>query len=297
MIYLHRVIVEDSEATWKIYWFNPGILSHRRYIKKIQEEIYKVFPNETYSWADPAHQCFGYHLKDNIIVTNVCGSDDGNLHVNKRYVELKDQNEIYYNKDFVCFYYDLDNKKKWSEVYYRRDDNPEIITKTKLDDGLNVEWMSGYYDDKFEFIGQNLFITGKCEDIYKWIDKQNVDIPKPFKNPINMDMDDRPIVDKINTENAIKCEYDTKGNLVKLKFFGCVLRTKMKVKGEFSHLELSSGYISSINNKEQTEIVESNYDDYGNRVPSTIIKRIDDYIFFPKARENGEYERVLLKDM
>ena len=297
MIYLHRVIVEDSEATWKIYWFNPGILSHRRHIKKIQDEIYKVFPNETYSWADPAHQCFGYHLKDNIIVTNVCGSDDGNLHVNKRYVELKDQNEIYYNKDFVCFYYDLDNKKKWSEVYYRRDDNPEIITKTKLDDGLNVEWMSGYYDDKFEFIGQNLFITGKCEDIYKWIDKQNVDIPKPFKNPINMDMDDRPIVDKINTENAIKCEYDTKGNLVKLKFFGCVLRTKMKVKGEFSHLELSSGYISSINNKEQTEIVESNYDDYGNRVPSTIIKRIDDYIFFPKARENGEYERVLLKDM
>lgn len=297
MIYLHRVIVEDSEATWKIYWFNPGILSHRRHIKKIQDEIYKVFPNETYSWADPAHQCFGYHLKDNIIVTNVCGSNDGNLHVNKRYVELKDQNEIYYNKDFVCFYYDLDNKKKWSEVYYRRDDNPEIITKTKLDDGLNVEWMSGYYDDKFEFIGQNLFITGKCEDIYKWIDKQNVDIPKPFKNPINMDMDDRPIVDKINTENAIKCEYDTKGNLVKLKFFGCVLRTKMKVKGEFSHLELSSGYISSINNKEQTEIVESNYDDYGNRVPSTIIKRIDDYIFFPKARENGEYERVLLKDM
>ena len=297
MIYLHRVIVEDSEMTWKIYWFNPGILSHRRYIKKIQEEIYKVFPNETYSWADPAHQCFGYHLKDNIIVTNVCGSNDGNLHVNKRYVELKDQNEIYYNKDFVCFYYDLDNKKKWSEVYYRRDDNPEIITKTKLDDGLNVEWMSGYYDDKFEFIGQNLFITGKCEDIYKWIDKQNVDIPKPFKNPINMDMDDRPIVDKINTENAIKCEYDTKGNLVKLKFFGCVLRTKMKVKGEFSHLELSSGYISSINNKEQTEIVESNYDDYGNRIPSTIIKRIDDYIFFPKARENGEYERVLLKDM
>ena len=297
MIYLHRVIVEDSEATWKIYWFNPGILSHRRHIKKIQDEIYKVFPNETYSWADPAHQCFGYHLKDNIIVTNVCGSNDGNLHVNKRYVELKDQNEIYYNKDFVCFYYDLDNKKKWSEVYYRRDDNPEIITKTKLDDGLNVEWMSGYYDDKFEFIGQNLFITGKCEDIYKWIDKQNVDIPKPFKNPINMDMDDRPIVDKINTENAIKCEYDTKGNLVKLKFFGCVLRTKMKVKGEFSHLELSSGYISSINNKEQTEIVESNYDDYGNRIPSTIIKRIDDYIFFPKARENGEYERVLLKDM
>ena len=297
MIFLHRVIVEDSEATWKIYWFNPGILSHRRHIKKIQDEIYKVFPNETYSWADPAHQCFGYHLKDNIIVTNVCGSNDGNLHVNKRYVELKDQNEIYYNKDFVCFYYDLDNKKKWSEVYYKRDDNPEIITKTKLDDGLNVEWMSGYYDDKFEFIGQNLFITGKCEDIYKWIDKQNVDIPKPFKNPINMDMDDRPIVDKINTENAIKCEYDTKGNLVKLKFFGCVLRTKMKVKGEFSHLELSSGYISSINNKEQTEIVESNYDDYGNRVPSTIIKRIDDYIFFPKARENGEYERVLLKDM
>ena len=297
MIYLHRVIVEDSEATWKIYWFNPGILSHRRYIKKIQEEIYKVFPNETYSWADPAHQCFGYHLKDNIIVTNVCGSNDGNLHVNKRYVELKDQNEIYYNKDFVCFYYDLDNKKKWSEVYYRRDDNPEIITKTKLDDGLKVEWMSGYYDDKFEFIGQNLFITGKCEDIYKWIDKQNVDIPKPFKNPINMDMDDRPIVDKINTENAIKCEYDTKGNLVKLKFFGCVLRTKMKVKGEFSHLELSSGYISGINNQEQTEIVECNYDDYGNRIPSTIIKRIDDYIFFPKARENGEYERVLLKDM
>ena len=106
MIYLHRVIIEDSEMTWKIYWFNPGILSHRRHIKKIQDEIYKVFPNETYSWADPAHQCFGYHLKDNIIVTNVCGSNDDNLHVNKRYVELKDQNEIYYNKDFVCFYYD-----------------------------------------------------------------------------------------------------------------------------------------------------------------------------------------------
>ena len=297
MIYLHRVIVEDSEATWKIYWFNPGILSHRRHIKKIQDEIYKVFPNETYSWADPAHQCFGYHLKDNIIVTNVCGSNDGNLHVNKRYVELKDQNEIYYNKDFVCFYYDLDNKKKWSEVYYRRDDNPEIITKTKLDDGLNVEWMSGYYDDKFEFIGQNLFITGKCEDIYKWIDKQNADIPKPFKNPINMNMDDRPQVDHINTKNAIKCEYDIEGNLVKLKFFGCVLRTKMKIEGKFSHLELSCDYISSINNQEQTEIVECNYDDYGNRIPSTIIKRIDDYIFFPKARENGEYERVLLKDM
>ena len=297
MIYLHRVIIEDSEMTWKIYWFNPGILSHRRHIKKIQDEIYKVFPNETYSWADPAHQCFGYHLKDNIIVTNVCGSDDGNLHVNKRYVELKDQNEIYYNKDFVCFYYDLDNKKKWSEVYYRRDDNPEIITKTKLDEGLNIEWISEYYNDEFEKIGQNLFITGKCEDIYKWIDKQNVDIPKPFKNPIEMDMDDKPTVDNINTENAIKCEYDTKGNLVKLKFFGCVLRTKMKVEGKFSHLELSCGYISSINNKEQTEIVESNYDDYGNRVPSTIIKRIDDYIFFPKARENGEYERVLLKDM
>ena len=172
MIYLHRVIVEDSEMTWKIYWFNPGILSHRRHIKKIQDEIYKVFPNETYSWADPAHQCFGYHLKDNIIVTNVCGSNDENLHVNKRYIELKDQNEIYYNKDFVCFYYDLDNKKKWSEVYYRRDDNPEIITKTKLDDGLNVEWISEYYNDEFEKTGQNLFITGKCEDIYKWIDKQ-----------------------------------------------------------------------------------------------------------------------------
>ena len=280
MIYLHRVIVEDSEMTWKIYWFNPGILSHRKYIKKIQEEIYKVFPNETYSWADPAHQCFGYHLKDNIIVTNVCGSNDENLHVNKRYVELKDQNEIYYNKDFVCFYYDLDNKKKWSEVYYRRDDNPEIITKTKLDDGLNVEWISEYYNDEFEKTGQNLFITGKCEDIYKWIDKQNPDISKPFKNPINMNMDDRPQVDHINTENAIKCEYDTEGNL-----------------GKFSHLELSSDYISSINNQEQTEIVECNYDDYGNRIPSTIIKRIDDYIFFPKARENGEYERVLLKDM
>ena len=297
MIYLHRVIVEDSEMTWKIYWFNPGILSHRRHIKKIQDEIYKVFPNETYSWADPAHQCFGYHLKDNIIVTNVCGSNDENLYVNKRYVELKDQNEIYYNKDFVCFYYDLDNKKKWSEVYYRRDDNPEIITKTKLDDGLNVEWISEYYNDEFKKTGQNLFITGKCEDIYKWIDKQNINIPKPFKNPIGMDMDDRPIVDNINTENAIKCEYDTEGNLVKLKFFGCVLRTKMKVEGKFSHLELSCGYISSINNEEQTEIVESNYDDYGNRIPSTIIKRIDDYIFFPKARENGEYERVLLKDM
>ena len=297
MIFLHRVIVEDSEMTWKIYWFNPGILSHRKYIKKIQEEIYKVFPNETYSWADPAHQCFGYHLKDNIIVTNVCGSNDDNLHVNKRYVELKDQNEIYYNKDFVCFYYDLDNKKKWSEVYYKRDDNPEVITKTKLDEGLNIEWMSEYYNDEFEKTGQNLFITGKCEDIYKWIDKQNINIPKPFKNPIGMDMDDRPIVDNINTENAIKCEYDTEGNLVKLKFFGCVLRTKMKVEGEFSHLELSSGYISGINNQEQTEIVECNYDDYGNRIPSTIIKRIDDYIFFPKARENGEYERVLLKDM
>ena len=75
--------VWGSEMTWKIYCFNPGILSHRRHIKKIQDEIYKVFPNETYSWADPAHQCFGYHLKDNIIVTNVCGSNDGNLHVNK----------------------------------------------------------------------------------------------------------------------------------------------------------------------------------------------------------------------
>ena len=92
-------------------------------------------------------------------------------------------------------------------------------------------------------------------------------------------------------------DHDTEGNLVKLKFFGCVLRTKMKVKGEFSHIELSSGYISSINNSEQTEIVEINYDDYGNRIPSEIIKRIDDYIFFPKARENGEYERVILKDM
>ena len=297
MIYLHRVIVEDSEATWKIYWFNPGILSHRRYIKKIQEEIYKVFPNETYSWADPAHQCFGYHLKDNIIVTNICGSNDGNLHDNKRYVDLKDQNEIYYNKDFVCFYYDLDNAKKWSEVYYKRDDNPEVIAKTKLDDGLNIEWISEYYNAEFEKTGQNLFITGKCEDIYKWIDKQNVDIPKPFKNPIEMDMDAIPRVDNINTENAIKCEYDTDGNLVKLKFFGCVLRTKMKVKGEFSHIELSSGYISSINNSEQTEIVEINYDGSGNRVPSKVIKKVDDYIFFPKARENGGYERVILKDM
>lgn len=178
-----------------------------------------------------------------------------------------------------------------------RDDNPEVIAKTKLDEGLNIEWISEYYNDEFEKTGQNLFITGKCEDIYKWIDKQNVDIPKPFKNPIGMGMDDKPIVDHINTENAIKCEYDTKGNLVKLKFFGCVLRTKMKVKGNFSHLELSSGYISSINNSEQTEIVETNYDDYGNRIPSEIIKRIDDYIFFPKARENGEYERVILKDM
>ena len=297
MIFLHRVIVEDSEATWKIYWFNPGILSHRRYIKKIQEEIYKVFPNETYSWADPAHQCFGYHLKDNIIVTNICGSNDGNLHDNKRYVDLKDQNEIYYNKDFVCFYYDLDNAKKWSEVYYKRDDNPEVIAKTKLDDGLNIEWISEYYNAEFEKTGQNLFITGKCEDIYKWIDKQNVDIPKPFKNPIEMDMDAIPRVDNINTENAIKCEYDTDGNLVKLKFFGCVLRTKMKVKGEFSHIELSSGYISSINNSEQTEIVEINYDGSGNRVPSKVIKKVDDYIFFPKARENGGYERVILKDM
>jgi len=191
----------------------------------------------------------------------------------------------------------LDNAKKWSEVYYKRDDNPEVITKTKLDEGLNIEWISEYYNDEFEKTGQNLCVTGKCEDIYKWIDKQNPDTPKPFKNPINMDMDDRPQVDNINTENAIKCEYDTEGNLVKLKFFGCVLRTKMKVKGEFSHLELSSGYISSINNSEQTEIVETNYDDYGNRIPSTIIKRIDDYIFFPKARENGEYERVILKDM
>ena len=162
---------------------------------------------------------------------------------------------------------------------------------------MNVEWISEYYNDEFEKTGQNLFITGKCEDIYKWIDKQNPDISKPFKNPINMNMDDRPQVDHINTENAIKCEYDTEGNLVKLKFFGCVLRTKMKVEGEFSHLELSSGYISGINNQEQTEIVECNYDDYGNRIPSTIIKSIDDYIFFPKARENGEYERVLLKDM
>ena len=297
MIFLHRVIVEDSEATWKIYWFNPGILSHRRYIKKIQEEIYKVFPNETYSWADPAHQCFGYHLKDNIIVTNICGSNDGNLHDNKRYVDLKDQNEIYYNKDFVCFYYDLDNEKKWSVLYYKRDDNPEVIAKTKLDDGLNIEWISEYYNAEFEKTGQNLFITGKCEDIYKWIDKQNVDIPKPFKNPIEMDMDAIPRVDNINTENAIKCEYDTDGNLVKLKFFGCVLRTKMKVKGEFSHIELSSGYISSINNSEQTEIVEINYDGSGNRVPSKVIKKVDDYIFFPKARENGGYERVILKDM
>ena len=71
----------------------------------------------------------------------------------------------------------------------------------------------------------------------------------------------------------------------------------MKKKGKFSHLELSCEYASSINNLEQTEIVETNYDESGNRIPSEIIKRIDDYIFFPKARENGEYERVLLKDM
>ena len=71
----------------------------------------------------------------------------------------------------------------------------------------------------------------------------------------------------------------------------------MKVKGEFSHIELSSGYISSINNSEQTEIVEINYDGNGNRVPSKVIKKVDDYIFFPKARENGGYERVILKDM
>ena len=296
MIYLHRVIVEDSEATWKIYWFNPGILSHRKYVKKIQEEIYKVFPNETYSWADPVHQCFGYHLKDNIIVTNVCGSDDFLLHKNKRYVGLKDQNEIYYDKDFICFYYDLDNAKKWSEVYYRKENNPEVVSKEKLGSGLNIEWISEYYNDEFEKTGQNLFITGKCEDIYNWADKQNNKIPKPFKNLIDAEGSSDG-VDHINTKNAFKFEYDNDGNLVKLKFFGCVLRTKMKVKGEFSHIELSSGYISSINNSEQTEIVEINYDGNGNRVPSKVIKKVDDYIFFPKARENGGYERVILKDM
>ena len=92
MIYLHRVIVEDSEMTWKIYWFNPGVLSHRRHIKKIQDEIYKVFPNETYSWADPAHQCFGYHLKEKINLNNYYSYNEYNIKKNKRYVELKDQN-------------------------------------------------------------------------------------------------------------------------------------------------------------------------------------------------------------
>mgnify|MGYP001305120257 CR=1 FL=1 len=79
-----------------------------------------------------------------------------------------------------------DNKKKWSEVYYKRDDNPEVITKTKLDEGLNIEWMSEYYNDEFEKTGQNLFITGKCEDIYKWIDKQNINIPKPKKITVDV---------------------------------------------------------------------------------------------------------------
>ena len=41
MIYLHRVIVEDSEMTWKIYWFNPGVLSHRRHIKKMVEIFFR----------------------------------------------------------------------------------------------------------------------------------------------------------------------------------------------------------------------------------------------------------------
>jgi len=296
MIYLHRVIVEDNEATWKIYWFNPGILSHRKYAKKIQSEIFKVFPSETYSWADPAHQCFGYHLKDNIIISNLCGSNDENLSKNKHYKSLKDQNEIFYNKDFICFYYDLENKKKWCEVYYKNEDNPPVVCKTKLDDGLEIAWMSEYYSDTFERIGQNLFITGKCEDIYKWIDKQNSKIDKPFKDPIEVE-NGSDAVDKINTKNAFKCEYDNEGNLVKLKFFGCVKRTKVRKKGKFSHLDLNCEYANSINNLEQTEIVETNYDESGNRIPSEIIKRIDDYIFFPKARENNEYERVLLKDM
>ena len=296
MIYLHRVIVEDNEATWKIYWFNPGILSHRKYVKKIQSEIYKVFPNETYSWADPVHQCFGYHLKDNIIITNVCGSDDVNLSKNKHYENLKDQNDIFYNKDFICFYYDLDNAKKWFEVYYKTNDNPPILCKTKLDDNLEIAWIAEYYNDKFERTGQNLFITGTTEDIYKWIDKQNDKIAKPFTNSIRVD-DGSDAVDKINTKNAFKCEYDNEGNLIRLKFFGCVKRTKVKKKGEFSHIEITSSYSNSINNIEQTEIVESKYDENGNQVPSDNIKRVDDYIFFPKARENGEYERVLLKDM
>ncbi len=296
MIYLHRVIVEDNEATWKIYWFNPGILSHRKKVKKIQEQIYKVFPSETYSWADPAHQCFGYHLKDNLVVTNVCGSDDFNLEKNKHYKELKDQHKIFYDKDFICFYYDLDNAKKWSEVYYKTDDNPEVICKTKLDDGLEIAWMSEYYSDTFERMGQNLFITGNTEDVYKWIDKQNKDIAKPFTNLVHVD-NGTDAIDRINTKNAFKCEYDNEGNLIRLKFFGCVKRTKVKKKGEFSHIEITSSYSSSINNIEQIEIVESKYDDNGNQVPSDIIKRVDDYIFFPKARENGEYERVILEDM
>jgi len=296
MIYLHRVIVEDSEITWKIYWFNPGILSHRRYVKKIQNEIYKVFPNETYSWDESAHQCFGYNLKDNMIITNICGSHEGSLDKNKHYKDLLDQSPIFFDKDFICFMYDLDNKTKSYEVYYKSEfpeSFPETVNTIPFDDKVKLGWVAEYYNDKFERTGQNLFVIGNIIDVYEWIDKQNSGLKKPL--PINTNLDDGE--DGFRTKNAFKCEYDNEGNLINLRFFGCVKRSKMKKKGKFSHLELSCEYASSINNLEQTEIVETNYDESGNRIPSEIIKRIDDYIFFPKARENGEYERVLLKDM
>jgi hypothetical protein len=286
-MFLHRVLIEDCKVLSRIWWFEPTKLSDVKLCKKIQKEIDNVFPNETYTY--PVNHIYGMNHDDNGIIFHMCSPFEDEMATLSRKHSLKAQNVILTGKAYVRYLYDIENKSKTFEVIYRDrenfgyDDYPDPIVD--VPDTVKINSISEFYNEHFEKISENLLLEGyeNVKAVYDFADSLNKDIPKPI-----------PVDKKVHKDDLFKFMFDKEGNLERIILAAHIDRVSIREKGSY-RTEYKADYADCLINLDETEIVVPEYDDNGNPMKSSKPKDNEEYILFPKARDNG-YEKVKIKD-
>ena len=270
-MFLYRAYIDNKKVVNRVYWAG----SDDDETVKVKKQVTDVFTDETFPFPIFV---WGVDMDKNVITFHQCSCE----------ADYKDssklQNSILIDKDFIRYIYDLDNKVKTFEIFYKSGQAAPVV---ELGEGISVMYVTDIANSNFELQNtQALYVTGDADKVWAWAESLKSDIVMPITKG-----------KKLHRDDSYKFQFNSSKELVSVTLFAHLERYQVWGNTKV-FTEYTADFASELTNLGDTEIVVPKYDNHGNLVAQEVNKAdIKEYVRVPKNDGSGNYNHVKLKDL
>lgn len=270
-MFLYRAYIDNKKVVNRVYWAG----SDDDETVKVKKQVTDVFTDETFPFPIFV---WGVDMDKNVITFHQCSCE----------ADYKDssklQNSILIDKDFIRYIYDLDNKVKTFEIFYKSGQAAPVV---ELGEGISVMYITDMANSDFELQNtQALYVTGDADKVWAWAESLKSDIVMPITKG-----------KKLHRDDSYKFQFNSSKELVSVTLFAHLERYQVWGNTKV-FTEYTADFASELTNLGDTEIVVPKYDNHGNLVAQEVNKAdIKEYVMVPKNDGSGNYNHVKLKDL